>query len=791
MLKRTSSNCGILIAKAVSLSFLAVIVWAQVAFATGRNSGAIRGTVADEAGRPIPGAFVEVSGASLGKTRTAATDLKGRYMIPGLSAGDIYQVKVSSQGYGTVVRRQIEVPAGTMVDLPFTLSEAGTSVEVTAAPPPSRLRLAPSSGGDVYQMTRKAIEALPQGQNTSISGIVARQPGVARDANGELHMRGEHANMQYRLNGILLPEGLKGFGQVLEARLADRIDVMTGTLPAQYAYWTAGVVDIHTKTGTISKGGLVDLYGGSRGTWSPSVDYGGQAGRLSYFVTGTWTENDLGVAAPDPSPTPVHDHTLQQRAFGYFTFPAGSDAVANLAVGTSSDRFQIPSPPGQAPQYQLAGHAPEPSQFTDENQREVNHWMLFGLKGLKGTQFGYQFSVFSRYSSIHFTPDPVGDLIYNGVASDVFRSSFSNGVQGDLTWWTSGRHTIRAGFYASGERAISDNSAAVFPGDPGAQASLSPFSIVDDHSKTAWLYGLYVQDEWRPSDRVTVNAGLRGDLLDGYTRSSQLSPRVGLVWRLSKRTSVHAGYARYFTPPPTELIAPTSIEKFRGTTNALPSGANTSVVPERSHSFDLGLIHSFSPRLEFSLDGYYKIVQHLLDEGQFGQALIYAPFNYKRGKVYGLEFSGSYRRDGFSAYVNGAWSVALGRTVASGQYNFDADELAYIADHWVHLDHDQTWTASAGASYEAGRLTFTADVLYGSGLRAGFANIGHVPATLQCNVGGAWTFKAPGLGRLKGRVSVLNVFDRVNLLRDGTGIGVFAPQYAPRRAVYLGLSKAF
>jgi hypothetical protein len=62
-------------------------------------------------------------------------------------------------------------------------------------------------------------------------------------------LRGEHANLQYRLNGAELPEGLSVFGQALISRFANSISLITGALPAQYGFQTAGVVDIQTKTG--------------------------------------------------------------------------------------------------------------------------------------------------------------------------------------------------------------------------------------------------------------------------------------------------------------------------------------------------------------------------------------------------------------------------------------------------------------------------------------------------------------------------------------------------------------
>ena len=183
---------------------------------------------------------------------------------------------------------------------------------------------------------------------------------------------------------------------------------------------------------------------------------------------------------------------------------------------------------------------------------------------------------------------------------------------------------------------------------------------------------------------------------------------------------------------------------------------------------------------------------NLLDEGQFGQALIFAPFNYDKGEVKGIEFTADYKKDAFSAYANLALSHARGKGVASGQFNFGQDELDYIASHSVHLDHDQLISGSAGAAYNLKGTTYFADMLYGSGPRDGFANTGHLPFYTQVNLAAEHDFDwGTKVGALGTRLSLINIFDRVYEIRDGSGIGVFAPQYGPRRGVFVTLSKAF
>ena len=320
-----------------------------------------------------------------------------------------------------------------------------------------------------------------------------------------------------------------------------------------------------------------------------------------------------------------------------------------------------------------------------------------------------------------------------------------------------------------------------------------PFTIQDDSRIKGRLWGVYVQDEWRPLKALTVNYGLRYDQVKTVVDESQLSPRLGAVYDLTSDLRVHAGYARYFTPPPTEKIDTTSVQKFIGTTNALPSDANTAVRSERSNYYDVGVAFELTRELTLGIDAYRRDVRHLQDEGQFGNALVFSAFNYAKGTISGVELTSSYRDKGLTAYANLGLSRARARTVETGQFNFDPAELAYIAAHDVHLDHEQRLTASGGIAYRfANSLSLSTDALYGSGLRNGFANTAHLPGYTQINVAAEKSFDfGPGFGKISGRLAVLNLFDRSYELRDGSGIGVGAPQFGPRRTFIAGITKSF
>ena len=671
-----------------------------------------------------------------------------------------------------------------------TMSEV---VVVAKALDLSRDEIVPELGATKYSIDNTQIEVQSQGDNASFNQTLLRFPGMAQDSYGQLHLRGEHANLQYRIDDVLLPEGISGFGQELSTRFVDNLSVITGALPAQFGFRTAGIVDIHTKSGSNLNGGDVSIYGGSYDTINPSFQLGNTVGKLTYYFTGSYLHNALGIENPTPDSWAIHDDTNQYRGFGYLSYVIDDTSRINLIMSGGYSTFQIPNNPGQPQAYTLAGVPVFDSANLNENQNEQNYYAIASYQK-KLDNLDYQVSVFTRYSGLDYLPDNNGDLIFNGVASRVQQSILSNGLQWDASYKLNESHTLRGGITFTAEYAKTNTSDLVFPGVSDAQTSSTPFNITNNSNQMGYLGGVYLQDEWKIISPLTLNFGGRFDVSSAYITETQFSPRVNLVFQPTDKTTMHAGYARYFTPPPLELIVPPQFPaSFVGTTNANPDGItqNSPVKSERSNYFDAGITQVITRDFHMGLDGYYKHAQNQLDEGQFGQALIYAPFNYAVGQVYGVELTANYDHNGFSAYANLAFSHAMGKQITSGQVQFGADELAYISKNWVYLDHDQRWTASTGASYTWNGTKVYADLISGSGLRSGFANTDELPAYATVNLGIAHTFDIPRLGKLTARFDIVNLLDKVYEIRDGSGIGVFAPQYGQRRGFYGGLSYAF
>lgn len=675
-----------------------------------------------------------------------------------------------------------------------------SAISVSGALDQARNALSPDTGSSQYVIDHKAIAQLPLGASTPMNQVLLQAPGVVQDSHGGLHVRGDHANLQYRINGVIIPESIGGFGQSLDARTIHTVKLLGGALPAQYGLRTAAVVDITTKSGhDLGNGGSVGITGGSNGTLNPNASVWGSNDRWSWFLTGNYMENDAGIENPTSSRKPIHDHTNQVKGFGDISYLIDNDTRLSFLFGVANNRFQIPNNPNQTPQFAYLGQdgldtVDFNSAELDERQRENTRFGVLALQGKLGAT-DYQVSVGQRYSRLAYAPDRIGELMFNGVASAVTRGNRASTLQADFAMPMGDRHTLRYGIYGSFERGDSGNDAWVFPADAdGNQVSTAPINILDNNRLTAKTWSAYVQDEWSIGDTWTLNYGLRGDRYQLVRSESQLSPRLGLVWQATDSTTVHAGYSRYFTPPATEMIASSNIAKFDGTTNAVSDMGNNTPLAERSDYFDAGISQNLGSAWTVGVDAYYRKVQRLQDEGQFGSALVYSTFNYAAGRVKGVEFTVNYDQGPLSAYFNASLGKAIGKRIITSQYNFAPDDLAWVNSHWIFLDHDQKLTSSGGISYALNDSTGVgADYLFGSGLRkdGDVPNGASLPAYFQLNLNVSHDFTFARFGHVHAQLAVLNALDRTYELRDGSGIGVGAPQFGPRRGVYLSLQKDF
>ena len=696
--------------------------------------------------------------------------------------------------------------AGKATNVPTQLG----NIVVTGDLDVARELIAPSLGAVTYNIGVNQIQSMSQGEDSTFQQLVLHAPGVVQEEFGEIHVRGDHGDVQYDINGVLLPESLNGFGQEIDPHLIKSATLITGTMPAQYGDRTAGIINVTTKTGSQLEGDEVSLYGGSYDTIHPSASFGGTTSNLDYFVTGSYLHDNLGIDNTTSSGDPLHDLTDQEKIFGYFSHRFDPTSRLTLLLSGSYSDFEIPDTAGLIPNYQLLNGPPADSSTVNENQNEQNYYAVLSYQKSAGN-LSSQVSLFSRYTDLRFRPDPAQDLLFNGNAAQVQNTDFANGLQADASYTLGAHHTLRAGLLATFDLEQLNNTSAVFPAagqftpslagyalpGPAPQSSSLPETITANTGNSGLTSGVYLQDEWQLNDRLTLNYGLRYDRYDvSFDHEDQVSPRANLVWQVDEATSAHLGYARYFMPPTLQYIPPSTVQAFEYTTDAPFNDRDDPPKVERDNYFDAGLSRQITKPWQITLDAFCKLAQNLLDDGQFGTAVILNNFNYTSGTVYGAELSSTYKQGPFSAYGNFSYVQTWANNIDSVENEFPNNELAYLSANSVQLDHQGRFTGSGGVAYTLLKNTqIHTDLLYGNGLRAGFANFEKLPAYWTVNAGLEHVFHLPskplGIRELKLRIDCLNLLDQVYEIRNGTGLGIAAPAYGPRRAFYGGITATF
>jgi hypothetical protein len=746
----------------------------------------LSGTITDALGRPLAQVSLQLRDRNGQLVAHATTGQDGRFEIAPPKSG-LYSLLVLKSGFEPATKL-VTFPSGAGEKITIAL---GTSTALVLPVRAETIR-APngvsSTGANRYTITAQDISDLPRGDNTTMTDVLLQMPGVALDQNQQIHIRNnEGPQFQYQINGVLVPLDINTnppFISMINPMFIKQMSLLDGILPSRYSYAIAGVLNIQTKDGCEQPGGTASIYGGQRNTIQPSFQYGGCDGNFSYYVSGLYSQSNMAFSSATPAPDPIHDHTNQGQGFGFFTYNLNPSTRLSLITSVAASDNQLPNRPNLVPQYQLAGVSYYPSTAINSYLDFRDYLGILALNGAPSSSLSYQLAYSAHYISQYFNPDDVGELLYQGVASTAFHSDLDNTLEGDLTYQR-GPHTFGAGFYLGEYGVEADDSSLVFKVNSAGEqeAPFIPVRVINNANKINLLSGIYLDDTWQLTGKLRANFGLRWDRLSGFTYNNQIDPTLNLIYLLRQDTTLHGGVARYMQVPLFQGISPGAPQAFAGTTGFAGTGTAN---PETEDDFevDIGAVHQLMKHLTISEDAFYEYTEHYLDTGQFGVVPIFAPFNYWHGYIWGTETAVTYNIENFSIHASTTIGRNMQKGVATGQFNFDPDELGYIDRHYIVLDHQPLYGASGGATYRWRSYLFSVDALYSSGLRGGFADLQSLPNVVQVDLAGQKSFKVPHIGEVTDRITLLNIFDRTNLIRPPQGIGIFQSAYGPRITVY-------
>jgi hypothetical protein len=681
----------------------------------------ITGVVTDAgSGQPLPSAEVSIMrGTEV--VSNASTDAFGRYTAHNIAPGT-YTITARFLGFSPQSKTISVGDSNGDIKTDFALNAVAINLEgvmVTASVP-----LAVDTRTGDQRFKQDQYHGAPT--NTT-SGILQQSiAGAARAPTGEVHIRGQHAEYTYYVDGVPVPAGISGsLNELFEPAVVNQIDFITGGWDAEYGNKNAAVVNITTR---IPAGGLhynLNGFAGNYNTYGQGLSASTNAGKLGYFFSGSHQTTDMRKEPLilDPTTNEVvnfHNHGEDWYGFGKVQFTPGQNDVVNLDANLSQTKFQVP--------FDTTGNTQ-----LDDNQRDINSFINLGWRhqfGAQGDSGGGSaenagaapelfMGAFYRHGGLRYTPglnDQPTFIFFPDTLTPYNirenRNFNAFGVKADYSIHPAREMEIKLGTLSSITRGQEDFSTVDASGNPGPASN---------SALKGWDGSGYAQIAYSPAEQFEIRTGIRYDAHNApfAGTQSQWSPRVRLNFYPNSANTIYLYYGRLFLP--------TNVEDLRAVTSVAQGGKATDpTLPERDHFYEAGYIHRFPFGLVSKFSAYYKHSTPGIDDNTVPGSNIVTSVNLADAKITGIETVQEIRPPGpFSAYLNVALNHAYGNGPITGGF-FPTDAPQGFFD----LDHDQRLSAVASGTYAFRQSYASLTGTYGSGLTNGVD-----PADCGCSYG--------------------------------------------------------
>ena len=660
------------------------------------------------------------------------------------------------------------------------------------------------AGNQVFES--ETYHAPPTARMTNL--IQENLTGAVRAPTGEVHIRGQHGEFTYYVDGIPVPLGVfGGLNEVVDPKVIDRTTFITGGFPAEYGGQMAAVIDLNNRVPTGSFHLDASTYGGSylvfNGTkpFSPgpaaspvpgdtlgdrvgpfrALNSNGQAlsmsdhvGKLGFFISGSRQETDRRIDPPVPAL--FHDHGFDYFLYGKFDYIL-SDVdylTANLNFGRTYTQVPYDSVEG----------------IMDDNQRTTNSFEALSyfrtLNDDPDQESNFFAGGYVRQGGLVYTPGAInppnfqfeGDTVNSYVVAED-RSFTTLGLRTTFDKRLSHQFMYKVGLNFSSTNGNENFTSRDSLQNPGPVIN-TDFAGSD--------FGVFAQTEWHPVEWTSFDLGVRYDqhIAPDVPLQKQVSPRVRWNFLIDEENSAYLYYGRLFMPNNIEGLRSIAVNV---------SSSLTPTLPERDNFYEAVYTHNFPNGLRGKVAGFFKDSKPGVDDQTVGNTAIKTPVNIEQVKTAGLEASVSYSvpNNPFSGYLNAALIHAYGSGAITGGF-LDVDDAGTATD----LDHDQRLSVVASVNYQPADWFVNLQGIYGSGLTNGnqydvpfgtslfdFNTQQHTAPSWVLNLSAGYTFAFRGGASLEPSIYVINLLDNDHLIKGAYFSGA---SWEERRNVVLKLS---
>ncbi len=556
--------------------------------ALAENTASLRIVVRDTQGGVIPAAAVSVLQLGTDSRHDGVTEADGSLSVSNLPVGE-YDLRVGFPGFDPHSRR-LDLRPGMLAELDVVLEPAAARAVVSVSPATDALDT--TSAGTRHGARKEDIERTPAAVGSrGLESVLVSFPGFAQNANGAIHPRGAHNQMTYVIDGMPISDQLTGaFANALDAGIVDRVELMTGNIPAEYGSKVSGVAVVSSRSGLgVGRGLAGDVLLARAGfdTWQASAQAGGERGRAGYFgsVTGMTTDRFLDQVSLDN----LHNGGAFGRGFGRVDLRlSGHDFLRFNGMGGRSV-------------FEVANLRSQDAAGQDQRQRlgDAAGWASY-LRALGSSGAAVEATAGYRTSTAVLLASP-GDRPVTASQrrrlSTAFASARYSRVAGSHEWRAGvelQRFPVREHFTVGitsptfNDPASGSFNPALLPHD--LTRGGSPF--VFDAARPGLMASVFTQGIARWG-AATLNAGLRYDEYRFLVIGRQLQPRVGVAYRLPASWGVlRLSYNRNYQTPPNENLllssSPEAAALAPETVSRALGGSYRLMAPERQDVYEAG-----------------------------------------------------------------------------------------------------------------------------------------------------------------------------------------------------------
>jgi outer membrane receptor for ferrienterochelin and colicins len=798
-----SRSIAALVAALLALSFAAPALAA--------TTGLVRGKITID-GKPAPGASVTLEGE--GSRFQATADAKGEYVFSQVPFGS-YRVIAQAKGVHeiqvlvTVISGRV---ATVNVDLSTKLKEiARTTVTAHSGPE--------TNPASVNILNRTAIQTSPV--NNSLDRLIETLPGVVQFSYNEPVINGFHG-VTYNIDGAPLPLATtSNFAEIIDPKLINSLEVLTGDIPAEYGGdRMGGVVNIISNRPTDLPEGTYGSITGGIGNQAQGVgefDLESRYGQSEFFLDANAQTTNRGLDAP--TYVPINDAASNNDQF--FRFMTQLTPRASLAFDYSTQFSQFQIPINTEPDNPLDPVVSAPG--TLDTQLEYERFSNLNFTQVSQDGNGI-FQVIPWWRSTRI--DYYGDLPLDVLAVEpdfticpptcaktVHLVGLNQGTYASYLglrasdFRATKNHAWKIGFDVNRENATAYQEFACYYvkcASSGTVATPYYSAYTTPQAQAGSQVGIYAEDRWQETPNILWSYGLRYDASTGYVNGNQISPRIGVnIWDGGKNV-FHAYYGRFYAAPLLEDVRQACVllseQQACSTTHPVYD-----LKPESDAYFEMGDVFTFNPRFTLGVNIFQKSVVNVLDTTQLFNTPIFAVYNNSIGINHGLELRlQNQELTGDQWFLTGTISGSYAACISGSEFlfppNVNAPGVPCVAQLSLE-DHSQTVDSTAAYTHRFGpapKLWYaTLQANYGSGFPVQFqdANVnlsGTLPAhtTFDFSLGRVITPGKQGEDQGLGlSLQVLNLLNHQYVIKVANGFNT--TQIANGRNFLLRLTAPF